>query len=211
MNTNKRLSLFFATAIVSLVVTQTASASYNGFNSYVNYDLLCQSADGLQVTANDLKGCFAAEFRHSDYYGKLASRSNRIKHAAKRLHQRGLSKSTCNWRSEIQSLDDLVCELRTLVGKSVHYSHDCDPICQATVRKIRLLMVNADRYVNGLQRALRRAEHVSRPNSYYHNGPRYRETAPVKFLEPLRHNDVAPSYAPRGEITRRGARRFSLK
>lgn len=200
MSTSKRLSLLIATLIMSLVTTQGASANKYPSNPYVNYDLLCQSADSLQYAANDLKDYFAADFRHTGHYGKLVSRSNRIKHAAKRLHRRGLSKSAYNWRSEIQKLDDLVCELAALVDKSVYYSRGHHAIHPKTLRNVRSLMVSADQYVTGLERSLRK---VNRHNSSsYGKKSRYSNPAPVIIQEPLRYNDVAPSYAPRSQSGR---------
>ena len=191
---NQRISLLFASLFTTLLVAQNAAADRHQFRPYVNYDLLCESAEGLQYVAHELKDCFAREFRRSGYYGKLVSKSNRIKHVAKRIHRRGQTRSTCNWRSEIQVLDDLVCELSDIVDKSLYYNRGCDPICPLTVRKVRLLLRKADYFVNALESSMRQIE--------YTNGASCYRPRPIT-REPLRYNEVAPAYAPRSEFNQR--------
>ena len=191
MNNYKRISLLSASLFATLVASQSVDADRHPYRSYVNYDLLCESAEGLQYAAVELKDCFAREFRRSGYYGKLASRTSRIKHVAKRIHRRGQARTTCNWRSEIQILDDLVCELSGIVDKSLYYNRGCDPICPATVRKVRSLLAKADYFVKALERSLRQIE--------YTNGPSCYQPRPL-IREPLRFNEVAPAYASRDEF-----------
>lgn len=190
----KNLSLILTSVFTLLLFNPAANADHSRYNSYVNYDLLCESADGLQYVAQDLKDCFSADFRQTGYYGKLISRTSRIKHLAKRLHRRGLAKSTCNWRAEIQTLDDLVSELDALVEKSVYYNRTCNP---QAVRKVRSLLRKAQYQISALERSLRNIEYTSGPSCY---GPRPR---PVTGNRPLRYDDVAPGYIPRNDLGHR--------
>ena len=199
MNKNTLLKLALSSCICVLLINPQANANYNRHGSYVNYDLLCQSADGLQVVAYDLKDYFAAEFRHTGYYGKLVSRTSRIGHSAKKLSRKGLSKSTSyNWRSEIRKLDELVCETDELIERAYYDSRYHRPIHPKTLRKVRLLQIEAGRYINALERSLRKVE--------YNRGPVYKTPRRTIIQEPIRYDDVAPGYAPAGELGRRSYR-----
>ena len=197
MNNKKRLTFLIAPIFLALAAGQSANADHQRFSTSVNYELLCRSAEGLQYIAHDLRDCFTAEFRRADDYGKLISRSNRLKQGAKRLHRRGLSRSTCNWRSEIQRLDDLICELGTLVDKSVYASRRYSPICPVTLRKVRFLLNDAQRHVAKLERSLRQIEYTDGPGCY---------ARPAIIQQPLRFNDVAPAFPPVGDFGRRSYR-----
>lgn len=194
----KTLSLVLTSVFTWLLINPAANADHNQYNTSVNYDLLCQSADGLQYTALDLKDCFSAEFRHTGYYGKLVSRTSRIKNIANRLHRRGLARSTCNWQAEIQTLDGLVCELDSLVDEAVYYNRGYRPICPTTLRKVRSLLAKARIHVNGLERSLRNIEYSSGSSCYGYARP-----LPVIGNGPHRYDHVAPGYIPRNELGRR--------
>ena len=198
MNKKTLLTLALSSCISVLLINPQANANYNRHGSYVNYDLLCQSADGLQRVAYDLKDCFAADFRHTGYYGKLVSRSSKIGHQAKKLYRKGLSKSSYSWRSEIQKLDDLVCDLDALVDRAYYESRGRHSIHPKTLRKVRLLQSEAGRYINALERSLRKVDYIK--------GPSYNTPRRTIIQEPIRFDDVAPGYAPAGELSRRSYR-----
>lgn len=179
--------------IGTLQMSPTAHANHNQYSPSAAYQAISESANGLQYTSLDLKECFSQEFRRSGYYGKLTSRAARIKSVAKRLHRRAEAHAGCNWKKEIRQLDDLVCELDTLVEKAVYHSRkSCTPIYPSTVRKVRSLITKASYHVKELDDSLRYLNDTSsysRPTVIIEEPPRIIE-------EPLRYNEPAPGYAP---------------
>ena len=174
------------TLILSLITTMSLlsinQANADRYAGQVNYDLIVQHSLDLEYIAADLKECYRDSFRHSPFYGKLVSRTARVKNLSHRLHRHGVKRGTCNWNSEIYRLDELVAELRDFTNQAIIRSRYDHPICSTAVRTARRLLAKADFHVNGLRKSL-----------YVVQRPVYREPTcrgPV-------YNQSAPNYDPR--------------
>ena len=185
MKPNKILSLTLAT-IFTISLTGNLSADPYG-NYDVRYNLVVSHAHDLEYIADDLKDCFRDQFRHSRLYGKLISRSNKLRNRARSLHRHGVSRGTCNWHQEIHRIYDLVCELDRLVDEAIIRSRSGydGPLCGNTVRTVRRLVSKANYHASGLKDAL------------------FRVNLRPRFDNPI-INQPAPNFPPAGVGFNRG-------
>ena len=182
MNTKKQLSMI-APVITLFIIGGTATA--DRYADQVRYDLVVQHSHDLQYIAADLKDCFRDQFRRSRNYGKLISRSNKLKNRARDLHRHGVARGTCDWRDSIQRLDDVVCDLNDLLDEAIYRSrrgYDA-PLCGNAVRTARRLLGKAEYHIRELRNSLYRV-----------NVRAYKQPA---FEAPVL-NGPAPNYVPRG-------------
>ncbi|MEM9412345.1 MAG: hypothetical protein AAGA30_14620, partial [Planctomycetota bacterium] len=153
MNFKKHLSVI--APIVTLFAI-SGSAFADRYANSVRYDLVVQHAHDLEYIATDLKDCFRNQFRGTRNYGKLISRSNKLRNRSRDLYRHGVARGNCNWQVEIQRLDDIVCELNDLVDETIFRSRRGygAPLCGNAVRTVRRLMGKAEYHVRELQRSL---------------------------------------------------------
>ena len=74
----------------------------------VNYDLLIQHSHDLEYLAEELRICFRDSFRHSPFYGKLISRTAKIKSRAASLYRNASSHGSHDWSGDIHRLEELL-------------------------------------------------------------------------------------------------------
>ena len=173
-------SILFLVAI-GTTLGLNSDADADRYNTQVNYDLVIQHSHDLEDIAADLKDCFRSEFRQSRYYGKLISRSNRLKNRSHSLHKHGVSHGTCNWQNEIEQIDELVCNLGEFVDQAIYRTQTgCDPpICRNTMRTVRRLLGKAEYHTAGLKKSFYNVS-VNRPRcgTPTYNAPILEQTAP---------------------------------
>jgi hypothetical protein len=182
MNPTKTILILLTVIAISALAANNANA--NRFAYDVNYDLIVQHSRDLECVAADLKDCYRDNFRYSPLYGKLNSRTSRIKSLARRLNRHGDSRGSCNWNNEINRMDELVCELRDYTSEAIYRNRFARPICSSGIRKIRKLLAKTEFHVTHLKRAL-----IASPTPVCNEPP--------VFHRP-RYNQPAPAYTPRG-------------
>ncbi len=180
MKTYKTTLVLSLIAAISLLTFGQASADRYAKKFNVNYDLVVQHAYELECIAHDLKGCFRDQFRSSPLYGKLISRTNKIKNQAHRLHRFGTSHGKCNWNDEISRLNELVYELKSYLDESIHRNRYDRSVHSTAFRTVKSLLKKAEYSAAALQHAIQYS-------------PRPVHRAPVNH-DPI--YEPAPSYAP---------------
>ena len=177
----RRILLILAVAFCPAVFTYGETSAFD--NSEIKYATVCANTERLAQIGAELRSVFAADFRQSGVYRKLAWNSGKLKRQSARLNRIAHRKSECRWEKQIRHLDEIVCTLEERIAEAHHrFANRIDPPCNASPLIVDQLIVEARELVLGLMVATGIEEVVI-------------EQQPA-VQQPLREFETAPNYNP---------------
>ncbi|MCH2181034.1 MAG: hypothetical protein MK108_03430 [Mariniblastus sp.] len=106
-----------------------------------DYSATLAKTDELKVVAGKLRSEFTQQLRRSDVYGPLLVRTVWLKSYARQINRRARFQFNCDWRREISSIDQAVCDMEALMYQAqlraaYGLERPIDPQCLACIYQL---------------------------------------------------------------------------